>query len=212
MEAVAGLAGLVLCGGKSRRMGTDKALLPFEGEPLVLRVARRLGRAASPVLLAPGIRGRLGDLGYDEVGDEAKDAGALGGLVAGLAASPYPLLAVVAVDMPFVSPEVVGLLARRVSDDDAAIPATKGGLEPLHAVYSVRALHALRAALDARQLGLREVVAERLRLRVLPESEWRTADPSGGFALNLNRPEDLDEIWRRADQLAHTTAIEKEER
>jgi molybdopterin-guanine dinucleotide biosynthesis protein A len=200
VEAVGGLAGLVVCGGKSRRMGTDKALMPFEGEPLVLRVARRVGLAASPVLLAAGRRGRLGDLGYDEVDDEVEDAGALGGLVAGLAATPHPLLAVVAVDMPFVSPEVLGLLARLIGGDDAAIPTTDGGLEPLHAVYSVRALPGLRAALDAGQLVLREVVGERLRLRVLREGEWRTADPEGGFAFNVNRPEDLARIQERAEK------------
>jgi molybdopterin-guanine dinucleotide biosynthesis protein A len=181
-------------------MGTDKALMPFEGEPLVLRVARRMELAASPVLLAAGRRGRLGDLGYDEVEDEVEDAGALGGLVAGLAASPHPLLAVVAVDMPFVSPGLLGLLARLIDEDDAAIPTTDGGLEPLHAVYSVRALPGLRAALEAGQLVLREVVAERLRLRVLGESEWRAADPDGGFALNVNRPEDLARVQERAER------------
>jgi molybdopterin-guanine dinucleotide biosynthesis protein A len=98
------LAGLVLCGGRSRRMGNDKTLLVVEGAPLVLRVASRLARVADPVLLAPGRPGRLGAAGYPEVEDEALDAGPLAGLVAGLAASPHRLVAAVAVDMPFASP------------------------------------------------------------------------------------------------------------
>jgi molybdopterin-guanine dinucleotide biosynthesis protein A len=171
-------------------MGTDKALLLFDGEPLVLRVARRMGASASPVLLAPGVRGRLGELGYDEVDDAAEGSGPLGGLVAGLAASPHQLVAVAAVDMPFASPELFTLLARLTGDEDAAIPVTDRGLQPLHAVYSVRALPALRAALGSGHLAMRAVVAERLRVRLVEEGEWQRVQPTGRFALNLNRPED----------------------
>jgi molybdopterin-guanine dinucleotide biosynthesis protein A len=175
-------------------MGADKALLQFEGEPLVLRVARRLAVAAYPVLLAPGTAGRLGPLGFDEVEDLVQESGPLGGLVAGLAASPHPLLAVVAVDMPFVSPEVLLLLANELGDGDAAIPVTDRGLEPLHAVYSVRALAGLRSALESGQLGLQQAVSDRLRIRRVDEPDWRAADPSGTFAVNLNRPEDAARI------------------
>jgi len=168
----------------------DKALLLFDGEPLVLRVARRMGVSASPVLLAPGVRGRLGELGYDEVDDAVEGSGPLGGLVAGLAASPHPLVAVAAVDMPFASPQLFTLLARLAGDDDAAIPVTDRGVQPLHAVYSVRALPALRAALRSGRLAMREVVAEALRVRLVEEREWESVEPTGRFALNLNRPED----------------------
>jgi molybdopterin-guanine dinucleotide biosynthesis protein A len=191
MEHASGLAGLVLCGGRSGRMGVEKALIPFEGEPLVLRVARRVAVTAAPVLLASGTPGRLGDLGYAEVEDAAAGAGPLAGLVAGLAASPKPLLAVVAVDMPFANPNLLRLLADEIGDADAAVPVTDQGLEPLHAVYSMGAVAPLRSALDARRLGLQQVVAERLRARPVEEAEWRTADPSGTFAVNLNRPEDV---------------------
>ena len=76
----------------------------------MLRVAGRLGRIADPVILAPGRPGRLGHLGLPEVADEVPAAGPLAGLCAGLAASPHPLMAVVAVDMPFASAEVMTLL------------------------------------------------------------------------------------------------------
>jgi molybdenum cofactor guanylyltransferase len=172
-------------------MGADKALLAFEGEPLVLRVAGRLARVARPVLLAPGRAGRLGPLGYQEVDDPMRHAGPLAGIAAGLAASPHPLLAVVAADMPFASPGVLALLAHRIGEADAAIPVTAGGLEPLHAVYSVRAAEALAAALGAGRRAVRDVVSDRLRVHRVGADQWRTADPSGRFAVNLNRPEDL---------------------
>jgi len=85
------MAGLVLCGGESRRMGRDKALLVLDGETLVLRVARTLAEVADQVLLAPGTVGRLGVTGYPEVADDPVGAGPLAGMAAGLAASPRSL-------------------------------------------------------------------------------------------------------------------------
>ena len=143
------MAGVVLCGGGSRRMGADKALLELDGQPLVLRVAGLLAEAADPVFLAPGRPGRLGDLGYAELEDPVPDAGPLAGLAA--------------------------------------------GLEPLHAVYSTSALGEARLALHDGRLGLRDLV-ERLRVREVPEPEWRPVDPQGRFALNVNSPRDLTSL------------------
>ena len=171
-------------------MGEEKALIAVEGRPLVLRVAERLGRIADPVVLAPGQPGRLGDLAHLEVADEAPTSGPLGGLCAGLAASPHPLMAAVAVDMPFVSWEVFALLAGAHRGEDAVVAVTERGLEPLHAVYAKAALSTMREALAGGRLALRGVLAE-LRVRTVPEVDWRRADPSGRFALNLNRAEDM---------------------
>ena len=184
------LTGLVLCGGASRRMGRDKALLPVDGRPLVMRVARRIEPACSPVLLSPGRPGRLGGLGYPEVADVVPGGGPLAGLVAGLVASPHRLIAAVAGDMPFASPEVLALLASVSEGFDVAVPVTESGREPLHAVYAREALPELRAALRQGRLALREAITG-LRVRDVQRSEWVSADRSGRFALNLNRVEDL---------------------
>jgi len=184
------MAGVVLCGGRGRRMGADKALLHFEGQPLVLRVAGLLAGAADPVFLAPGKRGRLGDLGYLELEDPAPNAGPLAGLAAALEASPHRLVAVVAVDMPFANPRLLRLLARLHAGEDAVVPVTASGPEPLHAVYTTRALPEARLALSEGRLGVRRLL-ERLRVREVSEPEWRRADPRGRFALNVNSPQDL---------------------
>ena len=171
-------------------MGTDKALLRFEGQPLVLRVAGLLARAADPVFLAPGRPGRLGDLGYAELEDPVPDAGPLAGVAAALEASPHQLVAVVAVDMPFASPELLRLLARLHAGEDAVVPMTPTGLEPLHAVYSKGSSAEARLALGEGRLGLRPLLG-RLRVSEVSEREWRPADPEGRFALNMNSPKDL---------------------
>jgi molybdopterin-guanine dinucleotide biosynthesis protein A len=172
-------------------MGRDKALIQVEGDPLVVRVASRMSRAADPVTLAPGHAGRLSDFGYPEVADDPPGVGPLGGLVGGLAASPHHLLAAVAVDMPFVSPELLMLLANLHDGEDAVVPVTDSGVEPLHAVYAKTALPGLRQASAEGRFVLRAIL-EGLRVRLVEEEEWRRADPSGRFALNVNRPEDLN--------------------
>ena len=184
------MAGLVLCGGVSTRMGREKALISVGGRPLVLHVAGLLEQAADPVLLASGGPGRLGSLGYGEVHDAASGSGPLGGLVGGLAASPHPLVAVVAVDMPFASPALFKLLATLHEDEEAVVPRTESGPQPLHAVYATTALPKLRAALLEGRLALRAVLSD-LYARWVEEKEWITADPSGRFAVNVNRQEDL---------------------
>lgn len=195
ITGVAPLAGVVLCGGRSARMRADKALLEVEGRPLVLRVAARVARVADPVILAIGTRGRLGSLGYLEVADERPGDGPLAGLVAGLAASPHELVAAVGVDMPFVSPELLSFLAALHQDEDAVVPISAGGPEPLHAVYARSALPALRQGLGEGVLSLR-LLLKRLRVREIGESQCRRVDPSGRFALNINRPEDLAGLSR----------------
>lgn len=189
-SAPAPLAGLVLCGGRSRRMGSEKALLELEGKRLLDVVIERLSEAADPVLLATGSPGRLGPLGLREVPDELPHAGPLAGIVAGLAASPHPMLAVVAVDMPFVSPEVLTLLGRLWDGQDAVVPVTDDGVQPLHAVYATSALPILRSGLAGGVRSVREALRE-LRVREVRKSEWDAADPSGRFAANVNTLGDL---------------------
>jgi molybdopterin-guanine dinucleotide biosynthesis protein A len=185
------LAGLVLAGGRSSRMGREKALVSFEGQPMVLRVAERMALAADPVLLATGRPGRLGPLGYPEVADVVAECGPLGGLVAGLEASPHELMAVAAVDMPYLSPELMRFLASLRQDEDAVVPIGTTGPEPLHAVYASSAIPAMRDALAEGRYGLR-LLLEGLRVREVPSSEWSPRGVDPGFAFNLNTPADLD--------------------
>lgn len=184
------LAGLVLCGGAATRMGRDKALIEIAGIPLVLRVAALMGQVADPVLLAPGRPGRLGELGYREVADAREGAGPLAGLAAGLDASPHRLVAVVGVDMPFASPQLMALLADLHAGEDAVVPVTESGVQPLHAVWATTALLRIRAALDAERFALHAVLQE-LEVRLVDRDEWMNAERTGRFAVNVNRAEDL---------------------
>lgn len=184
------LSGLVLAGGGSRRMGRDKATLEWHGVPLVDRVASTLAVVCDEVLIASGDGRRLGRPG--EIADAVADAGPLAGLLAGLEAAAHPLVAVVAVDMPYASAAVLRALAEAMGELDAAVPVVEDRLQPLHAVYRTACAPALRAYLEEGGRSVGGFVGE-LRVALLGREVWGGADPEGAFAINVNRPEDLDE-------------------
>jgi molybdopterin-guanine dinucleotide biosynthesis protein A len=175
-------------------MGGDKATVRFEGERLAERASRLLRQVCGDVVVASGDGRRLGWLGLPQVADPIPDAGPLAGIVAGLEAARTDLVAVVAVDMPFASPGVLRLLAERIGDRPAAVPLTLEGTQPLHAVYARAAAPTLRAALEAGERSVRRAV-DALGALVVEPGEWRAVDPTGRFAWNVNRPEDLPPEW-----------------
>lgn len=182
------LAGLLLCGGRSRRMGADKALLTIEGERLVDRAARRLGAVSDPVLLACGRR-RLAIAGCITVDDASDGAGPLAGIVAGLRLSPHVLTAVVAVDMPWFDTGLLVHLAREWRGEDALVPLSSSGAEPLHAVYARSALPAMADALTGGRLRMRDLL-DRLVVRTFDAATVLGATRGQGFSVNLNTPDD----------------------
>ena len=184
------MTGVLLAGGAGTRMGADKALLEFEGEPLAARVLRTLRSVCEDVLVASGDGVRLAVLGAPQIPDAISGAGPLGGIAAGLAASARGLVAVVAVDMPYANAEVLRLLEERWNGEDAVVPVTASGLEPLHAVFASSAAPAFQHVLDGGTRSVREALGA-VRTREVAEAEWGAADPSGRFALNVNRPGDL---------------------
>lgn len=186
------LAGVVLCGGRSVRMGIDKATVEVGGATLLDRALSRLTKVCDPVLIAPGDL-HLGVETHRLVPDAMPGAGPLGGIVAALHRSPHRLLAVVAVDMPWLDPDLLRFLGTRIGDHDVAVCQTQRGLEPLHAVYARSALPVAEAALQSGERSLRGMIAQ-LRALTIAEEDWRSAGFSERFASNVNTPADLEGI------------------
>ena len=170
-------------------MGVDKATITLGGTTLLARAVAHRDEVCDPVLIAPGDTATTLD-GRQSVTDAVRDAGPLGGVVAALRASPHLLLTVVAVDLPWIDPRLLQLLAGVIGDADVAVCETAGGVEPLHAVYATSILEEAEAALAGPDRSLRGLIA-RVKARRVPESEWRAAGISERFARNLNTPEDV---------------------
>jgi molybdopterin-guanine dinucleotide biosynthesis protein A len=180
-------------------MGADKAGIEVGGVTLLERAVMRLREVCDPVLIAPGDV-TVATAGADvSVVDAMPGAGPLAGLVAALRASPHRLLAVVAVDLPWLDPALFRLLAGRIGAYDAALCETDRGVEPLHAVYARSALATAEARLHGPDRSLRGLIDCLDTDRMTP-AEWRAAGISERFSRNLNTPADLAELSLELDR------------
>ena len=192
---------VIQAGGESRRMGQDKALMPFLGKPLIQRILDRVEHLAGEVLVTTNRPDDYTFLGLPLFSDIIPGRGALGGLYTALKIAQNPFVAVVACDMPFVSPELIKVEQTLLvsEDQDAVIPSIEGETEPFHAVYRRdTCLPAVHASIEADQWRVNSWFPK-VRLRYLSDAEVRKVDPKGLAFWNVNTPEDL----RRAEELAN---------
>jgi len=190
----------VQAGGESRRMGRDKALMPFLGRPLIQRVVDRLSPIADEIIVTTNNPDDYRFLGLPLFPDLKPGRGALGGLYTALSSATCEAVAVVACDMPFASPKLIEAASKLLlkEEADVVIPDSGGGLEPLHAVYRRETcIPAIEAAIEA---DLWKLISwfPQVRVRVLQPDEVKTYDPSGLAFWNLNTPEEFAEAERRA--------------
>jgi molybdopterin-guanine dinucleotide biosynthesis protein A len=192
MARFANVGGFILAGGESSRMGRDKALLEWDGEPLLLRAARLLGPlVGAPLVIAPPAR--YENLGLRLVADDNPGLGPLGGIATALRISLHPWNLVIGCDLPYLTPEWLAFLIERAlaSSADAALPVSAAGAEPLCAMYHRRAADAISAALGR---GVRKVTDGLAGLAVLylASDEWKAFDSGGRLFKNINAPAEYD--------------------
>jgi molybdopterin-guanine dinucleotide biosynthesis protein A len=184
---------VIQAGGESRRMGRDKALIPFLGKPLIERVLHRVAPLADEVLVTTNRPESYSFLGLPLFSDLVPGRGALGGLFTALSAARHELVAVVACDMPFVSAALLAAEQDLLADTslDAAIPQTEGGTEPFHAVYRrATCLPAIQEAMQSEKWRV-DAWFPQARLRFLTPEEVLRYDPDRLAFWNVNTPEDL---------------------
>jgi len=193
---------VIQAGGESRRMGQDKALMPFLGQPLIQRVVDRLAPIADEVIVTTNRPDDYRFLGLPLFPDLKPGRGALGGLYTALSSATCDTVAVVACDMPFASPKLIKAASRLIVEEEAdvVIPDSGGGLEPMHAVYRRETcIPAVEAAIAADRWKLISWFPE-VKVRILQPDEVKTYDPSGLAFWNLNTPEEFTEAEARAHQ------------
>ncbi|MFV1964172.1 MAG: molybdenum cofactor guanylyltransferase [Pirellulaceae bacterium] len=196
------LGGMVLCGGKSSRMGLPKASLPFGSESMLVRVVRLLSQAADPIAVVGAPQQALPDLPGAVLWtrDRREGQGPLEGLRAGLTAlEPHVDTAfVVGCDVPLLAPALVLRMAERLEQHDVAVAVDGEFHHPLAAVYRVSVLpHIVELLAENR---LRPVfLYDRVSTRRVPIDELRDVDARLQSFINLNRPEDYFAALRQAD-------------
>lgn len=185
------LAAFILAGGKSTRMGTDKAFMSLEGRTLLAR-ALDLGRAVAFDVRIVGDASKFSAFA-PVVEDVFRDRGPLGGIHAALRASSSELNVILAVDVPFVSQELLQYLVTRArsSSADVTVPRAGGGWQPLCAVYRREFADAAESALRAGHYKIDALFAT-VRVQPIGEEELTKAGFPPAMFRNLNTREELE--------------------
>lgn len=198
---MADVTGIVLTGGRSSRMGQDKASLVLAGATLLERAVAALNAVADEIVVvrSPGqslplvqTRGAL-----TVVADPVEGRGPLEGIATGLEASSAKVAVVVGVDHPFLRPPLLRLLVERVrAGAPWALPELEGYPQPTCSALDVRVREAMREAMARGVRSPLDVAALVGAVRV-PEAEWRAADPEGLSFIDVDTPEEFEAAQRR---------------
>lgn len=200
----AGLLGpaLLLAGGRSRRMGTDKAALPWNGATLLESIAGVLAARFHPVVVVGGPPRTLPGLKF--IPDDFPGEGPLGGLLTGLNFAGAAAF-VCACDMPFADANCAALLWRRRGQADAAVPVTAAGPQPLFACYGGQSLAKLQHAWREGERSMRGALR---RLDVAWVGDMELSDFKEACFRNANTPDDYADVLATAErELTKSKAI-----
>ena len=188
-------AAIILAGGRSARMGRDKATLPIGDRSLIERAVAELRTAFSPIIVvaAPAVeQPSLFDpeaAGVTLVRDRRAFEGPVGALRAGLAAANRDCAFAAACDLPMLDARVALELCAMLDNHDAVVPRVGGRLQMLHAAYQRRCLDRL-AAMEREGERRLHILVERIRTRIVEEPEMRLIDPRLESFVNINTPPD----------------------
>jgi molybdenum cofactor guanylyltransferase len=211
VTANSNVRGFILAGGASRRFGRDKALVEFEGEPLIGRLSKILQVATAGSVSIIGDADKYGHTGVECIPDRWPGEGPLGGIVTALMAisaaevdnanntksEPTSWSLIIGCDMPFLTIEWLQHLASRAtaSKAEVVVPESSYGLEPLCACWRVSTAPALTRLFDS---GVRRVTdaMKQLRMEVLDAADWKRFDNLNRLFWNMNTPADHEEAIR----------------
>jgi molybdopterin-guanine dinucleotide biosynthesis protein A len=183
----------IQAGGSSRRMGRDKALLPFLGATLIERVIARVAPLVAEVILIANDVETYRRFGLPVYPDQPQGAGPLRGLSSALAHAAYPLVLNVACDMPFLNFRLLQYEIELCAQPgvDVVIPCSPAGMEPLHAVLRRDACRApVQQALEKGERRLISWLAQ-VSVRIIETADVEKFDPNLLSFFNINTPEDL---------------------
>ena len=198
---IPGVGGIVLCGGRSSRMGRPKAWLPFGDEVLLRRTVRILSEVVDPVVVVAAPDQELPPLPPSVLvaRDDREYLGPLNGLGIGLGtlAGRAEVAYLSACDVPFLRPAFVRRIIDRLGDVDICLPEVGGFKHPLAAAYRLRSRPVVAELVAANQL--RPVfLAERLPSRVLTAADFADVDPALDSLRNVNTPDEYETALRQA--------------
>jgi molybdopterin-guanine dinucleotide biosynthesis protein A len=186
-------AAIILSGGKSSRMGTNKALLKINGETNLERIISRLKPLFDATILVTNHPDDYRFLNINMTGDEYPGFGPLAGVHAGLKASPFETNLVAACDMPFVSTELAQALIEKSRGFDAVVPVIYGKQHPLFAVFQKKVTPIIEECLRNKQLRMKHLF-DRLDVLYVTEMDFPEFPDLERIFFNMNHPDEYAEV------------------
>lgn len=178
---------IILAGGDSRRMGRDKAMMPFADKALIQSVITIMQGLFPATILS--VREHRQEIDLPQVCDMQTNGGPLTGLVSTLGRIATPWAFVVACDMPFVSPELVEQLATYRAQQQAVVPVVHGYLQPMVAFYSISCIPVMRATLSLGDKSLSGAIRN-LDVSYVDEVQMQKSDAELRSFIDLDTPQD----------------------
>ncbi len=193
-----GISGIVLGGGKSRRLGQDKRRLDWAGQPLLEHVCGIMTSVFEEVIVVTAHKDYdCSHLPVRLVTDRIPDKGSLGGLYTGLLEATSFFGFVVACDMPFVNRESIARLCLEANSDVVAVKLSTG-LQPLHARYSKQCIPVIEGMIQEGNLKIQRLMScPTLDVKILEEEFLADIDPAYQSFQNINTPADLERARKR---------------
>lgn len=202
------MTGVILAGGKSKRMGVNKALLDIKGMKNIERIKTQLLQVTDKIIVIANTPNVYDFLNVEITEDILKDKGPLAGIHSGLIASSTEWNLFVACDLPFFSPKIanfyIDLLKHdaRTKDADAIVPYIEGRKNPLVAMYNKRIVPIVESNLKDNKLVIATVLDE-LNVVKVTEKDFldsgMTMDEVNDAFFNMNRPEDYNYVLNKLE-------------
>jgi molybdenum cofactor guanylyltransferase len=202
------LSGIVVAGGRSRRLGADKRRLQLwgdDGPTLLEHTVALVSQLCDDVIVVLNDPESWPDLSARLTGDLYPDGGPLGGIYSGLVLAGHAHALVVAADMPLLRPDLLRWMTEQPRDYDVLVPRlaagrarNRFGVETLHAIYGRACLEPIARQLDAGNPQVIGFFAD-VRVRIIDPDEIARFDPDGDSFRNINTPEDVALVRRLLD-------------
>lgn len=187
---------IILCGGKSSRMGFDKSKIKMRDKFLIELMAEKLGNLFDTVIFVAEDKYKFGNIGYPVIEDVNKGKGPAGGILTGLKFSPSKYTFFTACDMPFINLEYINYMFKFTDEDKFQVVMAQHGpdIEPLYSFYSKELIPRFENCLHENILSIRNII-QYSNIKYIPEDIQKKYDKSISMFTNLNYKDDLSVLY-----------------
>jgi molybdopterin-guanine dinucleotide biosynthesis protein A len=188
--------GIILSGGKSSRMGENKAFIEIEGTPIIYRIHSLFEKLFKEIIIVTDQIGRFSNINAKIYSDLFPNKGVLAGIYTGLFFSNFQYAFCAACDMPFLKESVIRFLMKKTGGYEVVVPKTKDGLQPLHAIYSKNCLEPIKKIIEQNKFKILDLYPM-VRVKIIMEREFSDLDPMNESFININTPGDLHLLQKK---------------